>query len=291
MIKLTTFLILFFVNVSLACEIELPHHILILGEGADFSQSESVTGCTQANFDAVNSTLRELDGKVAAYQLEELLSAKNSQVKIKPTMVQIQHLKNLVRDQLMIPSGVHLKSSRTHDRFDFVTLSPGDRVEVQCLNCLYGAQQPLNLIIRGFDGTNKSIMVTADFKKMVKAYRLTSFQPAFSEMSQQFLREEYVESIPHTDLVTDLSTLKFYKLNKPLKAGDLLRKSDLNAQNLVKAGLKTDVIIENELIRLKTTGISRSNGTLGELVEVFHPQKNKKYQGKVIDNNKVLVEL
>ena len=85
--------------------------------------------------------------------------------------------------------------------------------------------------------------------------------------------------------------LKFYKLNKPLRPGELLRQSDLNPINLVKAGSKTEVIIENELIKLKTYGISRNNGGVGEFVEVFHPQKNKKYQGKVIDLNKVLVEL
>jgi len=76
-----------------------------------------------------------------------------------------------------------------------------------------------------------------------------------------------------------------------MKAGDLLRQSDLNALSLVRAGVKTEVIIENELVKLKTSGISRSNGSLGEFVEVFHPQKNKKYLGKVIDINKVLVEL
>jgi flagella basal body P-ring formation protein FlgA len=97
--------------------------------------------------------------------------------------------------------------------------------------------------------------------------------------------------VPYTDLVTDAETLRFFKSNKPLRAGELLRASDLNAQNLVRAGMRTEVILENEMVRIKTSGISRSSGGFGETVEVFHQQKNKKYQGKVIDNNKVLVEL
>jgi flagella basal body P-ring formation protein FlgA len=126
---------------------------------------------------------------------------------------------------------------------------------------------------------------------MVRAYRVISFHPAFSQITETSLKEEYIESIPHTDLVTNLETLKFFKINKPLNTGDFLRQSDLNALSLVKAGVKTEVIIENELLKLKTSGISRSNGILGEFVEVYHPEKKKKYYGKVIDINKVHVDL
>ena len=127
---------------------------------------------------------------------------------------------------------------------------------------------------------------------MVKAYRLTSPLASFSSLNDSdILKEEYIESIPHTDIITDMESLKFYKTNKPIKAGEILKASDLNAINLVRAGLKTDVVLENQMVRIKTQGISRSNGTIGELVEVYHPQKNKKYLGKVIDINKVLVEL
>lgn len=289
--KLILSLLVFNVFSILACEVELPSHVLILSEAADFTQGQETKDCSPNDLEAMSATLKEVDGKVTAYQLQELMLARKAIVKIRPSMIQIQHLKNLARDQLILPSDIHLKSSRTHERFEYLTLGPGDQIEIHCPSCLYGLGQTLNLLVRNRDGVVKSLSITADFKKMVRAYRLTSFQPAFTSVPPQFLREEYVESIPHTDLVTDLSSLRFYKLNKPLRSGDLLRKSDLNAQNLVRAGLKTDVIIENSLIRLKTTGISRSNGTIGELVEVFHPQKNKKYQGKVIDNNKVLVEL
>jgi flagella basal body P-ring formation protein FlgA len=173
-----------------------------------------------------------------------------------------------------------------------LALNAGDSVEVNCHSCLYGMQQPLTIQILEFDGSRKSFFATADFKKMVKAYRLLSALPSFSSLDNQaLLKEEFIESIPHTDLITDLETLKFYKTNKPLRTGDIIKRSDLNAINLVRAGLKTDVVLENQMIRIKTQGISRSNGAIGETVEVFHQQKNKKYQGRVIDINKVLVEL
>ena len=212
-------------------------------------------------------------------------------VQFRPHFIQIQHLKNLIHDQLALPVGVHLRSSEAVNANNFMALNPGDQIEISCVGCLYGSQQPINVIVHGIDGKKTSLLARADFKKMVKALRVTSFQPAFSEIFPTSFQEDFTEAVPHTDLFSDVDQLKFYKLNKPLRAGDLVRRSDLNAINLVRAGSKTEVVIENKLIMLKTSGISRSNGGIGEFVEVFHPQKNKKYQGRVIDLNKVLVEL
>lgn len=274
-----------------ACEVHLPQHFVVIGDTVDLMSAATHTGCPEHILKDVNETLRSVDGKITSFQLAGLLKTKNHEVLFQPNLVNVQHFKSLVREQLMLPAGVQLHSSQALNSPDFITLNDGESVEVECANCLFGMRQPINVKITGIDGTNKSMTVTADFKKMVKAYRVTSFHPAFAEISTAALKEEYVEVIPQTELVTELETLKFFKLNKPVRAGDILRKSDLNALSLVKAGVKTEVIIENAMVKLKTSGISRSNGALGEFVEVFHPQKNKKYLGKVIDINKVLVEL
>ena len=280
-----------FSAISMACEIHVPANLLVIGEETDFTTALAHTGCTEATLKEVNALLNGVEGKITSFQFSEMLNSKNLVANIQPQMIQVQHLKNLVRDQIMLPAGVNLKSAQAIDTQNFVSLTQGDKVEVECIGCLFGNQQPLNVRIRGFDGTTKTLTVRADFKKMVKAYKFTTFLPAFSEVPAHALREEYIEAVPHTDLISSLEELKFYKLNKPVRAGELLRKHDLNAMSLVRAGVKTEVIIENQLVKLKTEGISRSNGSLGEMVEVFHPQKNKKYLGKVIDINKVQVDL
>lgn len=282
---------LLFSSVTLACNVALPHNLIILTSGADLNQAIHSEGCDEATVKEINDVLNGVEGRITSSQFAHILRTKSMTANITPELIQVQQFNQIVRDQLILPPGVQMRASEAMNAQNFIALAPGDRVEVQCIGCLYGTGQTLNVNVMGFDGSNKTLMVRADFKKMVKAYRLLSFMPAFSDVSSESLKEEFVESIPHTDLITNLDTLRFYKLNKPVKAGELLKQSDLNAVNLVKAGLKTEVVIENALVRLKTEGISRSNGTLGETVEVFHPQKNKKYQGKVVDINKVHVEL
>ena len=220
------------------------------------------------------------------------MQTKGHAVRISNPTTKIHHLSNLVKDQLHLPDGVVIKNAKTFSGESFLALQNGDEINLECSSCLIGSQQNIKLSILTFTGEKKVIHIQGDFVKMVKAYRIISPITSFSQLNDfTVFKEENVQSIPHTDLITNLSELKYYQTNKPLRAGDLLRRSDLSATDLVKAGLKTEVILDTPGIRIKTQGISRNNGSIGELVEVFHPQKNKKYQGKVIDLNKVLVEL
>ena len=292
MIKIILFFgfFVFYFSAS-ACEVHLPSHLVTLSDNVNLHDIMAHSDCSQKTLEAVNQTLMEVDGKISNFRFEEILKSKNEFVLIRPGQIRINHFKNLVREQVTLPVGVHMGEHKAVNGKNFLTPEPGDQISVECRDCVFGLNQVLQLKTSGIDGKNNLVPITADFKKMVKAYRISGFHPSFSEIVRHSLTEEYIESIPHTDLVTNIETLKYFKTNKPIMAGELLRQSDLNAINLVRAGVKTEVIIENELLKLKTSGISRSNGSLGQFVEVFHPQKNKKYQGKVIDLNKVLVEL
>ena len=275
-----------------ACEVHLPYQLLVFNDDKSGKEIYQAKNCDVSALETLHQIVTGLEGRVASFQLKEMMNARGHEVEVQPQSIFIQQFRSLIRDQLTLPTGVQVKATSPINMPGILALPAGDKIEISCSTCLYGTQQPLSVSIMGFDGSRQSLYATADFKKLVKAYRLTSALPSFSSINaNEVLKEEYIESIPHTDLITNIEVLAFYKTNKPLKAGEILKTSDLNAVNLVKAGLKTEVVLENQMIRIKTQGISRSNGTIGELVEVYHPQKNKKYQGRVVDINKVLVEL
>lgn len=277
---------------ALACEVTVSPQLLVIGNG-DGPSPVKTTGCDQKVGTDLKEILANVEGKITAFQLQEMLGQKgHNPVSVKTQLLNVIQLPTLIRKQLIIPSGVQVRHTYTDSGPGMVGLALEDQVEVDCTSCIYGHAQPIKLNIRKFDGNNTTIMARADFQKMVRAFRVIAPVGSFAEInSEEILKEEYVEPIPHTELVTNLDQIKFYKTNKPIKAGELLKLSDLNAVNLVKAGFKTEVVLENAMVRIKTQGISRRNGTLGDQVEVFHQQKNKKYLGKVIGHNKVLVEL
>jgi flagella basal body P-ring formation protein FlgA len=284
-------LLLILSSVVLACEITLPHRLVVVGQTGNCGSSVKFKDCADEAVRALSEVLTSLEGKVSSQRLVQIMSARGHEVSLMPASLQIHQLSTLMRDELPLPQGVHVKKVSAINTADLIALAPDDKVNIRCSQCLYGSQQVINILIDGFDGSQKEITASADFRKMVRAFRVNSSLASFSAITENDLREEYTDSVPYTDLLTDTDALRFYKTNKFIKGGELLRFADLNAVNLVKAGLKTEVILENALVKIKTQGISRSNGAIGDLVEVYHPQKNKKYQGKVIDSNKVLVEL
>ncbi len=283
--------LLFFIPAAFACEISMPHRLVILSEDMSGQSPVVTANCSEETVREFHKTLTSLEGRISSSQLTEIMAAKNHVIKIDQHMVQIQNLKSFIREQLAVPAGVHVKNTYSINSSNFLALAPGDQLQLYCSGCMWGNRQTINLSVAGFDGTRRDLVAVADFGKMVRAFRLTRPLNSFSEITVYDIKEEYTEAVPHIQFISDVENLKYYKSNKPLKSGELLRLSDLNALNIVKAGLKTEVILENAMVRIKTSGISRGNGAFGDIVEVFHPQKNKKYQGKVIDNNKVLVEL
>lgn len=288
--KIFVFLFLF-VSSAFACDISMPHRLIVLSNDPSGQSPVNATNCSEETLRVFHKTLTELEGRISAAQLTEMMAGKGQIVKIDQHMVQVQNLKTFIREQLSLPPGVHVKTTYAVNASNFLALAPGDQLQINCSACLWGTKQPINVSIAGFDGTRRDFVAVADFGKMVRAFRLARPLNSFSEITVYDIKEEFTEAIPHTEFISDVQTLKYYKTNKPLKSGELLRLSDLNAINIVKAGLKTEVVLENSMVRIKTSGISRGNGAFGDIVEVYHPQKNKKYQGKVIDNNKVLVEL
>lgn len=286
------FVLLFlFAPAAFACDISMPHRLVVLGSEETGQSPVNASGCGPESIREFHRTLTDLEGRISSAQLTEMLASRGYTVRIEPHMVQIQNLKTFLRDQLAIPAGVHVRSTQAVNAPNFLALAPGDQLQVHCGACLWGTKQVINLSVSGFDGSRRDLVATADFGRMVRAFRLVRPLSSFSEITTADVKEEFTEAVPHTEFIAESANFRYYKTNKPLKSGDLLRQSDLNAMNIVRAGLRTEVILENTLVRIKTSGISRGNGAIGDLVEVYHPQKNKKYQGKVIDNNKVLVEL
>jgi flagella basal body P-ring formation protein FlgA len=292
MIKKVFSLFIFLTSTAWCCEINLPSAILISGKTKSTSFL-TAKNCPVETLHKTVDVLSSLDGKIASFQIEEMISdLSQGKVLITPSIIHITQLSTLSREQLDLPSGTQLKLSSEFGSESIQVLNTGDRIELDCSNCTLSKQQNLTLRVNGLDGTQKNLTVKVDFIKMVRAYKTLSQISPFSEIKPNYnLTEIYTEEIPHTDLISDLSTLKFYKTNKPINAGELLKRSDLTAINLVRAGLKTEILIENDLLKIKTHGISRSSGSFGDTIEVFNPIKNKKYLGKIIDHNKVLVEL
>ncbi len=279
---------------ALACHVELPERILIIENNNNDLSYQSDNDCDLNQKEKLHQLLMSTDGKITALQMMKMLQIQSDvSISIAPHLIQIDHLNNIARTQLPLPQAIFVKEIRP--AIGMKSLYPikiGDEISLSCQDCLYGLNQRLVMTHAPFIGEKVQHLLTINFGKLTKAYRLTQPLQGFAELKSSTLyQEDYIETIPHTELVQDASVLKFFKTNKPLKAGDYIRKADLVPMNLVRAGDQTELIFQNTQLSIKTGGIARNNGGHGDSVEVFVPGKNRKYLGKVIDDHKVVVEL
>lgn len=243
--------------------------------------------CNETEQEVLRTTLSNLEGNISAFQLEHLLNLPN--FKLNHERLIIKNLNKITRQQLALQENIQVRS--THNSPSFIDFNSGDRLSIFCNGCLYGAKQNLILTTRSLLGQVKQQNIEVDFITYFKAYRLLTNTSAFSTINPDQLELIQTEKIPHAELITDTDKLRFYRTNKPLKAGELLKMSDFSANKIIQAGVKSELILENHFVKIKTQGIPRSAASIGEMVEVYHPEKKKKYYGKVIDINKVHVEL
>ena len=87
------------------------------------------------------------------------------------------------------------------------------------------------------------------------------------------------------------SELNFFKLNRYIEKGEPLKRSDLSAKNLVRTGKLTQVIVEQDGLKVKLDAIARQTGKYGDFVNLYNPESKKQIRGEVIDYNKVRVEI
>lgn len=243
--------------------------------------------CSEEEVENIRATLNNLDGNISAFQLNHLLNI--TDFRLNQERLIIKSLNKIGKEQLGLKDNIHVTAGENTP--SLIEFNSSDSLSVFCTGCLYGDNQNLQLSIKSLLGKSVNQNLKVDFKTYFNAYRLLSNTPAFSVISKDNIEVVQIEKIPHTELLTDLNQLRFFQTNKPLKAGEVLKMSNLSATRIIQAGVKSEVVLENQFIKIKTHGIPRSAGTIGQMIEVYHPEKKKKYLGKVIDINKVHVQL
>ncbi len=92
-------------------------------------------------------------------------------------------------------------------------------------------------------------------------------------------------------LFSDIEALKFFKVNKQIIVGQELNQNDLIPINLVHFNSPTQALLENDSIKMNITVFPTKNGRYGESIEVRGPYNNKKMRAKVVDLNKVIIQI
>jgi flagella basal body P-ring formation protein FlgA len=197
-----------------------------------------------------------------------------------------------LRDQLIPDSNLYFSQARSLNGITTLGLAEGEQMRAVCDSCQSFGEKNIKIDISNVvSNTNRTLWFSSKIMakiKVVKAKRNISFQQKTLD-SSDFYFEEVMTMTPENAL-TSLDNIKFYKSNKTIVQNAVVSNLDLQAVNLINYGTPVSVSLISQNISLQKTAMPLRSARFGEVIELKGPN-NKNIAGKVIDFNKVVIEL
>lgn len=281
--------LLFSFRLSWACELPVPPRLLVAGKiTGDWSISKN--NCTSQQISEVHALLQDQDGTIPVARLQAALGNEIRLVS-KTKEIRIDNVETLIRKSYSDVGDANITINSPFQGALIELPTIGDLM-LHCHPCQFSGEEVMRLSIRNMSELHNEYNFQAKFVRYVEAYQVRQHLPAFSQkLSSDMFEKVKVPAAAYGQYLTDLSRITFYKTNKSLRRGDVLRISDLSPLTLVRAGDRVELIFENPHVKVKSQALSRQSGGMGDQVEVWNQANGKKYRGVVVDHNRVVVDL
>jgi flagella basal body P-ring formation protein FlgA len=284
------FLICFFISSQLfaqdSCEINSYAQIFKINNVIDDSIIKS-SDCSSEIINNFITLVTNANGKLnASYLSQYFKSEYKTSVELSPKNLTVKQLKTVLEEKLSSSTKMVSSIKSLYGKSSF-TLDENELLQVSCSSCNSAGEK--NIKITSNKGTT---WISAIFLVNSEAYRA---RKSLNRMSPLLLSTDF-EQINTSDrgrtrYFTDIENIQFYKLNKDLREGDLIKSHDLSPKRLVNFGQKVKLTIKNKFINLKTIGIAKKSGKIGDFIEIQNPKTKKVFLGKITDFNKAVVDL
>lgn len=275
------------------CSIEFYSKIYKINNSAvqikDYVKKNS---CPESTLFKLNKFIQNVDGVIHASIIKEELNNLHQDIDILPNKISVHALDNFLKDKLFSASELSLTQIKSLENKSAIALNETENLEVVCNNCSSLGEKNIQLIIKSpISATQKNFWLYGKLVtpvEVLKAKSNINFQQT-SLNAADFSVEKIYTDKPE-DYVVDLKNLNFYKPNRIILQNAYLTRMDILAVNLVNYGSPVKALYKINGLTLEKNFMPTRSARFNETVELNGAQ-NKKLYGKVVDFNKVEIEL
>jgi flagella basal body P-ring formation protein FlgA len=253
------------------------------------------TTCEPIVLSKFSQIISSATGTISSDVIKRELSRDFSSITIDivPRKISIIEINNTFRDQLTADSNLFFLNTKSLNGLKTLGLVDGEQLKVSCESCSnFGEKNIKTEISNPILSTSRALWFSSQIMakiKIFKARRNLSFQQKHLE-KEDFYADEILSKSPENAL-TSLENINFYKPNRTIVEGAVISNQDIQAVNLINFGTPVQVILKNININLQRTAMPTRSALFGEIIELRNPNNNKIIAGKVVDYNKVVIEL
>ena len=283
---------------SQSCQIEAVRRIIYLSSSDtmaitpdDLIEKSNCPIAIEEKFFKILLSFKE-GRDIKADHVEKLLK-KNFLVSLKPRTFHLQTLIQVIKDQISLPPSWNLSRIRFLGvKRNIISLSNGEDVKVKCQNCDRTGIKNIEVSILKQGYKKRSFWLTADLKIKTKALiSQKNLGPLNGSMNVHYFKEGFLDSFNPEKFFINRNILSFFKLNRPLNSGRPLLATDLTPLNLVQRGVPSRIIFKKNGLTLSGPGIPLTSGSYGNIIKLRNPKSKKIIVGKIVDFNKIMIEL
>ena len=276
-----------------ACHVELFAKIYRIEVNQMFTTKDIIhkTECDEGISIKISQLVSSTNGVLTAAFLEKELQ--NANVEISPRKISLFDLNTTLDNQLNPNTNLHFLNTQSLNQLSTISLLEGETAKAVCDSCNTLGEKNIKLnIINPISNSTRTLWFTSKLfaqVKVMKAKKNLSFQDR--NLSAEDLYEEETFTTNTNNTLTNLENIRFFKPNKNIIEGSIITNMDLQPVNLVNYGTPVKATLKNQNISLSKNAIPSRSAQFGDIIEVQTINSNKKVLARVIDYNKVVIEL
>ncbi len=280
------------------CKLELFPKLLFLDKPKSIKDSNRAfksTNCSDESTWTAIKTLSLIDGEISEKHFNRLLQEEgfSGTIDISPNKVAVNRIETFIAEQLTIQRGRKVENVKPINNKSVIGFAKNSFFEIACHACNTTGSKNASFVYTDPDNNlERKIWIQFD---ILKTDQIATAQVDLRPFIKQDLVHN-VKLVPTTmkdtsQYIKDLENLKYYKPNKIIKKGEPIKFTDLVPKTLVNTGKLTQVTIQKGGLKIQTQAIARQAGKLNDVINLYNPQSKKQFRGKIVDYNKVIVEL
>lgn len=279
----------FFSQSSFTCEIETYAQIVILDTSADHSRLIKNTNCANEELSSFINFVQTAQGTVSAQAFQQILPG----VELKPSRIRFYNLQAQMNSHSLLPNEAQIVQASQINGQSFIAANAHEQIDFECQSCPAAGEHTLKISVRDVLGGKKTDhWAKVNIGVPVTAFVATRAQQAHLNALQSdgFEIKTIISTNPQ-EILNSETPIHFFKLSRAISPGETLKRSIVSPIQLVRPGVTSALTVRDSNIVLNGFALPLSYGVWGEVIKLKNQKSSRIIMGKVIDHNKVVVEL
>ena len=275
------------------CFIETKENIFFVRSNSSLNFIEK-SHCPQNIKKEFNNFIKSSHGIMRSSDVERILAEKfHLPVRISPLRINVHDIEKAVKESLVLPHDWTMKGIKILGKEMLLFSGNNIEMKINCHNCYSLGRKQVKL-----EFVDKIKKTT--FTEWIKGEILVKASAVFLKETltfnnkplskKDFIIKHIYTSRPE-DLFLQINKVHFYKANKNIPKGSVLRKTDITPIKLVSPNVLTNVVYQKGNLFLKVKARPMRVGYYGDTIQLKRPKSHTIITGKVVGHRKVVVEI